>query len=332
MLKFTIGITTYGPIPRAESLIRSLKQHMDKEYGGTPTIILCDNGTQPNLLGPRKLFCEREGITLILHGQNRGIPASWNTIRKHVSADIEVLLILSDGVRFLMPGWLTALSYFLEQNHEVGGIGLPLLHRNIDNGRFDPHESRWDAPAGRVGCAVGCCFAFRPQLADLIVNPDGTTGFWEGLFSFHEEVTFGFRLAEIGYTSYMIPWPPVSYLGGMAFAAHSELTWCDLSPYLTMAEFLEYARSSAWYIPAYEENYAQGKVDCMMMSRAMFCKYWGNMDAAKKGGRMRVIKGQEVDILDMPQIFVHECIVTPIPSSRIKWLNQHGQECEDMLS
>ena len=332
-MKFTIGISTYGPIPRAESLILSLKQHLDKDYyANLPHIILCDDGTPENLLGPRKLFCEREGINLILHGENKGIPAVWNTLRRNAPADTEALLILSDGVRFVMPGWLTALAYFLEQNQEVGTVGLPLLHRNIDNGRFDPDDSRWDSPAGRVGCAVGSCFAFRPQLADRIVNPDGTPGFWEDLRSFHEEVTFGFRLAEIGYASYMLPWPPVSYLGGMAFSTHPELSWCILSSYLTMDEFLTYARSSAWYIPEYEEKYAAGQVDRMMMSRAMFCKYWGNIEAAKKGGRMRVIKGQEVDILDMPQIFVHERVVTPLPPRRIQWVNQHGQECEDVLS
>lgn len=332
-MEFTIGISTYGPIPRAESLIRSLKQYLDEEYRNNPPhIILCDDGTPKNLLGPRKLFCEREGVKLILHGENRGIPAVWNTLCKNAPPDTKAILILSDGVRFIMPGWLTALAYFLEHNPNIGTVGLPLLHRNIDNGTFDPNDGRWDAPAGRVGCAVGACFAFRLNLPGFIVNPGGTIGFWEDLRSFHEEVTFGFRLAQIGYVSYMIPWPPVSYLGGMAFSAHPELTWCPLSSYLTMGEFLEYARASAWYVPEYEKQYAQGTVDRMMMSRAMFCKYWGNLAAAKQGGRMQVIKGQETDILDMPQVYAHEKTVSPLPPSRIVWLNQHGQECSAWLS
>lgn len=326
-MKFCIGISTYGPIPRAESLIRSLKQNMDEEYRNSPPhIILCDDGTPKNLLGPRKLFCEREGVNLILHGENRGIPSVWGTICKNSPPDTEAILILSDGVRFVMPNFLTTLAYFLDRNKSVGTVGLPLLHRNIDNGMFDPNDSRWDSPAGRVGAAVGCCFAFRPALADRIVNPDGSVGFWHDLRSFHEEIHFGFKLAEIGYPSFMIPWVPVSYMGGMAFGAHPELTWREPSPYLPMAEFLHYARMSRWYVPEYEEKYAENRVDRMTYSRGQFCKYWGIFAEVDAGRRIQVIKDQEVDVLDNPQIFAHRLAVDPLPLQKIFWLDKNLQE------
>ena len=328
--KIVIGITTYGPIPRAERLIQSIFSNLEPQHN--PRIV-CGDDTPVTQIRERRKFCEKWNVTLLEGGQITGIPATWNKLARF-DQEADLIIIFSDGIRVIMPGWINRLVYFFDNNENVGTVGLPLLHRS-DDGKEDGYkdnDQRWHNPVGLVGAAVGCAFAARPKDLLSIENPDGTRGFWEDLISFHEEIHMGFKLAEKGLLSYMLPWPPVSYRGGMAFSTHDELVWRQqISNYLPMDQFLKYVRQTRWYVPSYEEKYANGIVDKMSYSRIMLAKYWGLLEEIEAGNRIQEIKGEQVDILNEPQKFVHPLVVDKWPSRQIKWLNRDGKEEEALI-
>lgn len=327
MTKVVLGITTYGPIPRVELLIKSIEKTIDPDI--SYIIAVADDSAGGGYdMRARKVFYKQKNIALLAGETITGIPASWNrivTFAKQQNA--QIVVILSDGIRFLVPGWLQRMVHFLETNTQVGTVGTP----TVGQPSFDSMLERWDHPVGRVGCAVGCSFAFRTEVAGKVKNVDGTTGFWEDLISFHEELDFGFSLSQQGYLSYMLPYPPSYYRGGLAFAAHDELIWRSPSQYLPLEEFLIYARLSPWHVPQYEENYAQGKVDKMSYSRVMFAKKWKLLEEIQGGNRFQVIAGRDTDILAEPQIPVHHQVVTPWPAREITWLDRNGQEKKSIV-
>lgn len=321
MSKVLLGITTYGPIPRAQRLVQTI---LETTTDGVPySIAIADDSLGGNFDNTdRRKFCRDHQIVLLESDVISGIPASWNRLVRYGKENgAEIIVILSDGVRFLVLGWLSRMVYFLENNEKIGTVGTP----TVGEPTFDPNEPRWNGMPGRVGCAVGCSFAFKTEVHDLVKNEDGTTGFWEDLISFHEEIDFGFSLAEQGYLSAMLPWPPSYYRGGMAFAAHDELIWRTPSPYMPMDTFLKYARMDKNYVKQFEERYEKGEADKMSFSRVQFSKKWGILDEVDAGRRYQEIKGETVDILSSPQKFVHPRVVDIWPPRTVQWLNREGK-------
>jgi GT2 family glycosyltransferase len=317
--RITIGVTTYGHLPRANACLKSmLYGNMSDIYA--PTIVLVDDGTQDiNAVRQREEFCKQNKVTLIQHGKNRGIAAGWNTIARY-DPDAELVVILNDDTRFATPDWLPILVSFFDKNQKIGGVGLPLVP-SMD---YKDTDERWSGEPGIVGAAVGCSFAVRPEVLFQVENPDGINGFWEDTISFHEEVHAGFRMAQLGYLSYMLPWPPLCHYGGSTFHSHDELTWRMPSEYLSMEEFLMYARASSFYNSDFEQLYNQGKVDRMMYSRAMFTKYWGIFGMERR----QTIKGESVDIFDEPQKWVHHKVIDPLIADgepKVSWVGKDGK-------
>lgn len=322
MAKITIGITTYGPIPRAQQLVRTILATVDPDI--SYEIAIADDslgGKFDNM--DRRSFCKRYGITLLEGNTITGIPASWNRLIAFAKRqESKIIIIFSDGIRLLVPGWLSRMVHFLENNEKIGMVGTP----TVGEPTFDSSESRWDGTPARVGAAVGSSFALKTEVADLVHNPDGTIGFYGDLLSFHEEIDFGFSLAEQGYLSAMLPWPPSYYRGGMAFGTHEELTWRKSSSYLPIDIFIKYARMSKWYVPQYEESYQESNVDKMSYSRIMVCKKWGILEEIEAGRRYQNIKGEMVDILSDPPKFYHPKVVDIWPPRTVRWLDRHGVE------
>jgi GT2 family glycosyltransferase len=317
--RITIGITTYGSLPRVNGCLKSLLYGNLSDHH-TPTIIVVDDGTQDmHALREREEFCRSNKVTLIKHGENRGIAAGWNTIARH-DPNAELVVILNDDTRFTSPDWLPILVSFFDKNDKIGTVGLPL----VQDMEYRDTDERWLAEPGIVGAAVGCSFAVRPDVLFQVENPDGINGFWEDTLSFHEEVHAGFRMAQLGYLSYMLPWPPLCHYGGSTFQSSPELTWRTPSSYVSMDEFLQYVRALPFYLSEYEEQYAQGQVDRMSYSRCMFAKYWGILDME----RHQEIKGENVDIWAEPQKWVHHHVIDPMVADgepKVTWVNKDGK-------
>ena len=281
---------------------------------------MVDDGT-PDKIAARETeaACKRWNFEYVRHEQNRGISAAWNTILQH-KADADICVIFNNDIRFLTPGWLTRLKHFFLNNEQIGTVGLPL----VDEPGFYDADPRWDNPPGRVGAATGCDFAVRPKDALSIVNPDGSRGYWESLISFHEEVHLGFELADRGLLSVMLPWPPTKHAGGQSFQANPELVWRAPCDYVPMDMFLKYVRQSKWYIPQYEEQYAENKVDRMSYSRVMAAKAWGVLEMHEEK-EVWEIKGEQVRVLDEPQKVRHVAVVDKWPLRTVRWLDRQGQ-------
>lgn len=329
----TIGISTFGPYPRAHYLIDSIRRNMTDKGDLNVNILLCDDGTPAGQLDDRRRFCQAMdkkmrnemgvGVRLLEHGVNKGIPTVWNSIIAE-SPEAQAIVIFSDGVRIMMSGWLNHMISFLDLNEDIGTVGIPHVP---DPNLYNPNEERWDGVVGKVGAATGNSFAFRPEVIKKIKNVDGSVGYWEDLLSFHEEIHGSLILSQMGYLSAMLPAFPSYYRGGLAFAAHPELIWRGDSPYLSGEEFVFWMKQSKWFVPQYMEYYNNNMYDKMGFSRIMFCKYWGILEECKAGRRYQAIKGEEnVDILDDPPKFVHPQVVDTIPPRTVKWIDRHGVE------
>lgn len=323
--KIIVGVLTYGSLPRCDGFIKSCWQNLDP--GFDVTLVCCDDGT-PDLqaLKERRAFCQKSNCVLVEHGENRGIPAGWNTLADY-DPEADLAVIFNDDIRFTTSGWLTRLVYFFEHNEQVGTVGLPLIH---DDGYKDS-DPRWWNPPGLVGAAVGCAFAVKPKDLFSIENFDGSKGYAVSLLSFHEEIMAGFELAKKGLLSYMLPFPPLSHQGGATFSTNPELVWRVPCEHLSVDEFLKYARQSRWYIKDYEPQYAGGKVDRMTYSRILFAKVYGILDEVEAGKRIQEIKGEQVDILDEPTKFVHRKVVDVWPPREISWLDRDGRERKEVI-
>ena len=322
-MKIIIGASTYGSLPRVHGFVRSFYGNLETTKHELITVVVDDGTPDMNAVREREQFCQQRGFRFLRNEKNLGISATWNRIAS-CEPDADLALIFNDDTRFLAPGWLTRLVHFFENNDDVGTVGLPLVS---DMG-FKDDEPRWRGVPGRVGAAVGCAFAVQPKKLFTIKNSDDSLGFWDDLISFHEEIHLGFRMAEKGWISYMLPWSPLYHQGGATFQASPELVWREPSSYLSMDEFLTYARSLPWYVADYEKQYAEGTVDRMMFSRGMFCKYWGILDRE----RMQNIPNypELVDCWAEPQKFVHWKAVNPWPPRIVKYLDKDGkeQQCE----
>jgi len=321
--KIVVGVSTYGTLPRVDGFVKSFWQNLDP-MAANISLVCCDDGT-PNIqaLRERRTFCQKSNCAFIEHGDNKGISAAWNTLASY-DPEADLVLIFNDDIRFITPGWLTRIIHFFENNDQIGMVGLSLIH---DDGYKDK-EDRWWSPPGLVGAATGCDFAIRPNVLFSVENPDNSKGFWVDLVSFHEEIHLGFKLAEKGFLSYMLPFPPCYHQGGATFSMNDELVWRKPSEYLPMETFLKYVRQTKWYIPAYEEKYKTGVVDRMSYSRLMFSKYWGILDEVDQGNFIKEIKGEQVVILNEPQKPVHNRCVDVWPKRIIKWIDRDGKHCE----
>lgn len=321
-MKIVIGVTHYGTLPIYLGFLKSFWNNCD-QVDDMLVPILVDDGT-PDKIAVREIeaTCKRWNFGYVRHPENLGIAAAWNTILNY-RADADLVVIFNNDIRFIAPGWLTRLKYYFEHNEQVGTVGLPL----IGESGFNDADPRWDGVPGRVGAATGCNFAVRPQDALSIVNPDGSRGYWVSTMSFHEEVHMGFELASKGLLSAMLPFPPMSHAGGQSFQANSELIWRVPCDYIPMDMFLKYVRQSAFYVPQYEEQYAENKVDRMSYSRIMAAKAWGVLDAHEEK-EIWEIKGEQVRILDSPQKFRHPQVVDIWEPRTSKWLDRNGQPRE----
>ena len=322
-VKIVIGVTTYGNLDRELGFLRSYWNNR----GDSPheiQLVCVDDGTpNPARVRERGVAVRRLNCDFISNGNNRGIPGSWNVILNYAKDKGAALCgIFNDDIRFVVPGFLERVVYFYEKNENVGAVGLPLINES----GFTDSDPRWDCNPGLCGAAVGCSFFVRPEIALSVVNPDGSKGFFEALLSFHEETFCGFKMHELGFQSWMIPWPPAHHAGGQTFQANHELVWRDPVPGLPVEGFLNYVRSCQWYIPQYEEAYAQNKFDRMSYSRYLFCLYYGVLDSE----RYQEIDGQRVDCYEEPQRLVHSRVVKKKLDRLVFWMDRAGQSrsCE----
>jgi glycosyltransferase involved in cell wall biosynthesis len=331
-IKVAIGIPTYNSSARAPNLITSIFTFTDFPRDDYKVVVLDDGTPNKSVVDELEVFTEHWDIPLIRNETNEGIPASWNKLAKFY--DTEMVVLLNDDVVVCSGEWLRVGVYFLENNEMIGSVGWPLVQIDPSTGQIfgsyfptDPDEQdilrakveqSWGDKPGRVGSPVGCAFMFLKDVGMQVKNPeDGSEIFCEALGSFHEELLWNFRLYELGYSSYMLNWPPLEHHHSRTFAENPELSWMPWTDkYFSKEAFLEKVDKSRHYSPDWKllvrkRIEEEGMVDRMGFSRYLFAKIYGVLDH-----------------YDAPQIPVHKRLVDTVKSRKIKWLDREIREQE----
>ena len=318
-----IGISCYNDVTLVSQLLESIinETSFEEDY----QLIVVDDGTKDEKIIDRlKTICQVWDAELVVNEQNKGIPYTWNRIVKtlHANYGCEDIIILNNDLVVLNKNWLQSLVFFLDNNDGVGTVGLGLAqidHRTGELEKYDPNA--FGTTPSKVGCATGCDFAIKESVWKEVKNPDNSIGWFSGLKSFHEELWIGFKLAELGYVSYMLPYPAPSFAhwGGATFMKNPELTEMKLPTSEAIGipidkdEYTAIIKASKIYPEIWKKDRIvwkneKGKdiVDRMSFSRYLFAKYFD------------VLENYEA-----PQIPVHARIVTPIPPRKVKWLDKN---------
>lgn len=322
-----IGISTYNDYVNTKNLLKSITKKTNAKNGRDYSLIVLDDGTtDKHILEKLKDVCDNYDAHLIKNSENKGIPYTWNRITEN--CDSEIVTIFNNDIIIANSDWLKYFKYFITKNEKIGMVGFPLINPpdfhihndDICNITWDQSiESRWGNRPGHVGAAVGCCFGFKKSVWGQVKNPDGSTGFWEDLVSFHEETHFGFRLSEMGYYNYMLNYPPMIHYGGKTFSNNAELVErsIDWSKW-NKQEYIDIINGSPIYPESWKPNKIAWKnsqgiemVDRMAFSRYMFAKYWNVLYS-----------------YNMPQVPVHRIVVDIMPRRKIRWLNKNMEELE----
>jgi GT2 family glycosyltransferase len=315
-MKIAIGAPTYNDSERIRDLFTTLTSLTEGEY----SLVMLDDGTKGRVNHPRlKMLSEEFDIPFIRNEKNEGIPYSWNRLTEY-HEDADIVVLFNDDIQICSSEWLKNMVYFLENNEKAGAVGLPLIHIDPNTGKRNTNIDlpNQDCQPGRVGCPVGCAFAFKKKLWAEIKQNDGSFGFWESLISFYEELDFGFELAKMGYASYMMPTPACEHWGSMTFASNSNLSVRPIIDYLPRDEYIDALSSAeddlALPLKRHKELADTGNAFRMDYSRVMFAKKWGCMDKVKH-----------------PQAEVHKRLVDVMPKQNIKWIDKAGQEQEALI-
>lgn len=305
-----IGIPTYNDYERIDKGIQSILDNTDF-MGRSYEIVVCDDGSaKRDMLHGLRGVCKKHGVRLIEHTQNRGIPSAWNTLTKATNAPYVVLF--NDDIRVSDRNWLKAMLFALESNPRVGSVGLPL--KQIDAKTEQPNPNYplpdYNVGIGKVGAAVGCSFMFKREAYDK------TTGFWEDLVSFYEEIDFGFQLVANGYMNLMLPYPAVEHWGSQTFTNNQELHLRNIDEdILSRQEYLNILREYSSSLTIKYEQHVQlsswNKAYRMDYARAMFSKKWKTED--------KFIN---------PQAEVHNRLFANVQPMVYKWLDQNMQIVE----
>ena len=209
-LDVVIGISTYNDYEMLGNLLQSIRWHSGT-FKGTYAIVVCDDGTPDYPVGGESTYhkelervCHKFGVTLIKHGNNLGIPATWNHLALEPSFAHSKHIIILNNDLIVAPYWLDSMVYFAKNNTEFGGANLPYHHieaRNMGHVLdminqnavvqiINPvsrqpigtdHSQPLGERPGRIMCMSGCNFVVRRDVFDKVGKFD------ENIISFHEE-------------------------------------------------------------------------------------------------------------------------------------------------
>ena len=321
MHKISIGIPTYNDFERVNNCLSSIFLFTPSKFNFK--VVVLDDGT-PNKEKVLKLkeVCDSFNVPLIQHQENRGIPASWNTLTSHYD-DCDIQILFNDDICINNNNWLESVIYFFDNNENVGSLGWNLIQ--IDPKTGSPNKSyslpNFDVSPGRVGSPVGCCFAFKRDNWKKVKYQDGSFGFPETYIrSFYEETWFNFEQWKLGLWSFHVPYPSMEHWGSQTFSKNRELSVTKFNSFLSSSEYIEKLKEHKEFMSLPIENHIEladkGFAYRMDYARCIFAKYWN-------------VK----DWWQVPQVEVHEKIlnINNLPQRNVKYLDKNMQEREALV-
>jgi GT2 family glycosyltransferase len=206
--KVTIGIPTLNGPSRLLRCLESILAYTPlKELGAE--ILVSDDFSYEKELTENKKICKNLGVEILTAPDRIGVSQQWNRLTRHTSTPYMVLM--NDDVE-VVPDWLDALLFTLENNPYAGMVGLK-AYQGVNSENFTPppplsfNEAVMEHGLGMVSSS-GFLFGFSRAKYDEI------GGFDPNFFAFYEEVDFGVRLYQKGWPSYMLSYPIVIHQGG----------------------------------------------------------------------------------------------------------------------
>ncbi|PTX91105.1 glycosyltransferase [Opitutus sp. ER46] len=239
-MKATIGIPIYNGVYHVKNLVFALRATIPPEVA---EICIYDDGS-PDRQAVAALpeFCEQFGVRLNRGESNLGVPGAWN--RLVAAAQTEVVLLLNDDVLPTAPGWLDDVLSVFELNPSVA-IAYWCQRRVSAQTGADAGltaDSRWlvNHQAGHPLLRPNFCgafFALRKSFWSSVRQPDGSTGFWEDLRAYGEEIDLSTACHHAGRHILQLPllW---EHIGSQTFRSNPALRRREiLSAFLPEEEF-----------------------------------------------------------------------------------------------
>lgn len=213
MTQVLIGIPTLNGPDRLTRCLDSIRECTDLDGA---EVLVSDDFSTPENLKLNKDAVTRFGCEMLVGESRRGIAANWNRLSRHTEP--EVVVLLNDDVE-VVKDWLEVLVYSVTANPHAGMVGLNcytgVTKRQVSDAlpvlqlmKRDFQEARLTDGGGTLIASHGYCFGFRREAFDDV------EGFDERFFVYYEEIDFGCRLREKGYSNYMADYPTIFHMGG----------------------------------------------------------------------------------------------------------------------
>jgi len=233
-----IGIPVFNDFVLTDYLLKSIEMYTPEI--GDINIAVIDDGSTGDYRDALKRICQNHKVEFIANSENAGVAKSWNRLVHYLKTD-NVILLNNDI--FVYNGWFQAIKYFLENNQNVGTVGLPTLNITQEDVfrlalALEPGKRTVDilnpwTKTRRIGITnipelrppvrlispfgFGCCFGFSQKAYNII------RGFNEEYYAFYEEVDFGIALYQQGLPSFILPGPHIYHVWGATFQKNQQI-------------------------------------------------------------------------------------------------------------
>ena len=179
--KIIIGALTYGNLPRVNGWVKSLYGNME-DVNRDITIVVCDDGTPDvAIVREREQFCKEWGVQFVHCEKQEGIIPPWKKIAA-IIPDADLVILCSDTLRFITPGWLTRVIFAYENNPDLTCVSFPIISGN----GYDDANPCWYNPPRRMTLLNQVFFVAKPKgISAFPMGPDAS------------------------FFSCILPWPPL---------------------------------------------------------------------------------------------------------------------------
>ena len=206
--KICIGIPTLNGPERLARCLASIVKHTPlKEYEAQ--VLVSDDFSYDKHLAENTKVCLNYGADLLLAPARIGVAQQWNRLTLHTNA--EIMILMNDDVE-VVADWLEALVFTIRENSHAGMVGLK-AYEGVNSTNFIPppvksyNEAVMEHGHGMFS-ATGFLFGFERRKYNAV------GGFDPAFFAFYEELDFGFKMTQEGWSSFMLSYPIVLHQGG----------------------------------------------------------------------------------------------------------------------
>jgi GT2 family glycosyltransferase len=279
----SVCVSIYNNIDNFKKLYRSLTSNCSAVRHDLEFLLHDDGSTRPNIAKEASEFCAEHKIRFIASPVNRGVAASWNTLCQQSRSNI--IALLNDDLLCSSEDWVGEVLSYFEDNPKMGIVYWcqRIVDPKTGNVERLTTDSIYTIEANKPLLRHNFCgayFAFRRSIWQDIVQPDGSTGFWEDANTYCEEFDFSAETLKRGYFILQLPFT-WDHLHSQTFAANpNKRNRKSYSTYLSAEEFERFCgiKPRPYFLRAIRQMIQKPKVEIPMgeYSQVMIEKKWRN--------------------------------------------------------